>query len=129
MWGFFLSTTLLYHMTFAVNSLGHRFGSRRYDSRDVSGNSFWLALVTLGDGWHHNHHRFPASARHGFHRWEIDPTWLGLRLLARLRLVWDLRDPPEEAYGPAAQARTRGNRRAAITLATHTTMKASPTRP
>ncbi len=127
-WGFFLSTTLLYHVTFAVNSLGHRFGSQRYDSTDESGNSFWLALVTLGDGWHHNHHRFPASARHGFHWWEIDPTWLALRLLARLRLVWDLREPPVKAYLPAARARRRGSTSAAITLTAHTRTKASPTR-
>ena len=64
--GFFCSTTLLYHVTFAVNSIGHCFGSRRYETNDASRNSFWLALVTGGEGWHNNHHRYPASERQGF---------------------------------------------------------------
>jgi stearoyl-CoA desaturase (delta-9 desaturase) len=93
-WGFFLSTTLLYHLTFAVNSLCHRFGSRPQLCADESCNNAWLGIVTLGDGWHNNHHRFPASARHGLRPFEIDATWLGLRLLEGLGLVWDLREPP-----------------------------------
>jgi stearoyl-CoA desaturase (delta-9 desaturase) len=88
-------------VTFAVNSLGHRFGGQRYESGDESRNNFWLALATLGDGWHNNHHRFPASARHGFRRRELDLTWLGLCGLAALGLVWDLRPPPAAApVGP-----------------------------
>jgi stearoyl-CoA desaturase (delta-9 desaturase) len=93
-WGFFLSTTLLYHLTFAANSFGHRFGERASDSTDESRNSPWLALLTLGDGWHNNHHRFPSSSRTGLRRWEIDLTWWGLRVLERLGLVWNLRVPP-----------------------------------
>jgi stearoyl-CoA desaturase (delta-9 desaturase) len=93
-WGFFVSTVALYHVTFAVNSLGHRFGAQRYASGDQSRNNLWVALATLGDGWHNNHHRFPASARHGFAPGEIDPTHAGLRALEALRLVWDLRPVP-----------------------------------
>lgn len=93
-WGFFLGTTLLYHLTFAANSFGHRFGKRAGDSVDESQNHPWLALLTLGDGWHNNHHRFPSSSRTGLRRGEIDLTWWGLRVLERLGLVWNLREPP-----------------------------------
>jgi stearoyl-CoA desaturase (delta-9 desaturase) len=101
-WGFFASTVVLYHVTFAVNSLGHRFGSQRYASGDESRNNPWIALVTLGDGWHNNHHRFPRAARHGFRPGEIDLTYWGLRGLARLGLVWDLRPVPSAAFSPPA---------------------------
>ena len=96
-WGFCVSTVVLYHVTFAVNSLGHRFGGQRYESGDASRNNLWIALATLGDGWHNNHHRFPRAARHGYGRRELDLTWLGLRGLAALGLVWDLRPPPAGA--------------------------------
>ena len=89
----FCSTTLLYHVTFAVNSIGHCFGSRRYETRDASRNSFWLALVTAGEGWHNNHHRYPASERQGFYWWEVDLTHYGVVLLSWLGLVWDVRGP------------------------------------
>jgi stearoyl-CoA desaturase (delta-9 desaturase) len=96
--GFLASTLVLYHVTYAVNSLGHRFGAQRYDTGDGSRNNACLALVSLGDGWHNNHHRFPKAARHGFRRWEIDATWLGLRALAALGIVRDLAPVPPEAY-------------------------------
>ena len=89
----FWSTTLLYHVTFAVNSIGHRFGSRRYETNDQSRNSLWLALVTGGEGWHNNHHRSPTSERQGFFWWEIDFTHYGVVLLSWLRVVWDVRGP------------------------------------
>ncbi len=99
-WGFFLSTLLVLHGTFAVNSLGHeggRYGgSRRYATDDASVNHAWLALPTMGGGWHNNHHRYPASARSGFAWWEIDPAYLVLRLLAALGIIWDLRPVPAE---------------------------------
>lgn len=94
-WGFCISTIALYHATFLVNSLAHRVGSRRYAVRDTSRNNFWLALLTFGEGWHNNHHRYPGSARQGFHWWEIDLTYYGLRALAALRLIRDLRPVPE----------------------------------
>ena len=93
-WGFFISTVVLYHATFTVNSLAHTIGHRRYATRDSSRNNWWLALLTLGEGWHNNHHHFPGSARQGFYWWEIDMTYYGLRLLAALGLIWDLRPVP-----------------------------------
>jgi stearoyl-CoA desaturase (delta-9 desaturase) len=93
-WGFCISTVALYHATFSINSLAHRYGTRRYATRDASRNNAWLALITFGEGWHNNHHHYPAAARQGFYWWEIDVTWYGLKLLQRLGLVWDLRDVP-----------------------------------
>ena len=93
-WGFCISTVVLYHATFTINSLAHRFGSRRYVTRDNSRNNFWLALLTLGEGWHNNHHHFPGAARQGFYWWEVDVAYYGLRLLAALGVIWDLRPVP-----------------------------------
>jgi stearoyl-CoA desaturase (delta-9 desaturase) len=93
-WGFCISTVALYHATFSINSLAHRFGRRRYDTRDASRNNAWLALLTFGEGWHNNHHHYPVAARQGFFWWEVDLTYYGLRLLALLGLVHDLRPVP-----------------------------------
>lgn len=93
-WGFFVSTVVLFHATVTINSLAHRFGSRRYATRDDSRNNAWLALLTFGEGWHNNHHFFPGSARQGFRWWEVDVTWYGLRLMALLGLVHDLKPVP-----------------------------------
>ena len=93
-WGFFVSTVVLFHATVTINSLAHRFGKRRFDTRDDSRNNLWLALLTFGEGWHNNHHFFPGTARQGFRWWEIDLTWYGLRLLALLGLVRDLKPVP-----------------------------------
>ncbi len=93
-WGFCLSTVALYHATFTVNSLAHTLGRRRYATRDDSRNNAWLALLTFGEGWHNNHHHFPGSARQGFYWWEIDFTWYGLKLLAALGLIRELREVP-----------------------------------
>jgi stearoyl-CoA desaturase (delta-9 desaturase) len=94
-WGFLVSTVLLYHATYTINSLAHQFGSRRFRTGDDSRNNFLLALITLGEGWHNNHHHYPASARQGFYWWEIDLTWYGLLLLQRVGLIWDLRPVPD----------------------------------
>jgi stearoyl-CoA desaturase (delta-9 desaturase) len=96
-WGFFVSTVVLYHATFCINSLAHRYGTRRYDTRDASRNNPWLALLTFGEGWHNNHHHYPAAARQGFYWWEIDITYYGLKLLQCLGIVWDVRDVPAAA--------------------------------
>ena len=96
-WGFFVSTVLLYHGTFTVNSLAHIFGSRRYSTSDNSRNNFLVALITLGEGWHNNHHHYPASERQGFRWWEIDVSHYTLLALSGLGVVWDLRTPPSEA--------------------------------
>jgi len=93
-WGFFISTVVLYHATFTINSLAHRWGRRRYATRDDSRNNFWLALITFGEGWHNNHHHYPAAARQGFFWWELDITWYVLRGMAALGLVRDLRAVP-----------------------------------
>jgi stearoyl-CoA desaturase (Delta-9 desaturase) len=93
-WGFCVSTVALWHATFTINSLAHRFGRRRYATRDGSRNNLWLALLTFGEGWHNNHHHFPGAARQGFYWWEVDLAWYGLKLLAATGLVWDLRPVP-----------------------------------
>lgn len=95
-WGFAISTVALYHATFTVNSLAHVWGKRRYATKDQSRNNLLIALITMGEGWHNNHHHFPGSARQGFYWWEIDFTYYGLRLLAALGLIWDLRTVPRE---------------------------------
>ena len=97
-WGFAVSTVALYHATFSINSLAHRFGRRRYRTADDSRNNFWLALITLGEGWHNNHHRCQYSERQGFFWWEVDVTHYALSALAKLGLVWDLRVPAREVY-------------------------------
>jgi len=94
-WGFFISTTVLLHATVTINSLDHMFGSRRYDTRDTSRNNALLALITLGEGWHNNHHHYAVSARQGFFWWEIDITFYALVLLSLLGIVRDLRPVPE----------------------------------
>lgn len=102
--GFMLSTVLLWHGTFVVNSLTHVFGRRRYATPDTSRNSVLISLVTGGEGWHNNHHYLPASARMGFVWWELDPTWYVLRALAVVGIVRDLKDPPRRLLD---QARVR----------------------
>ncbi|MFT5391838.1 MAG: stearoyl-CoA desaturase (delta-9 desaturase) [Gammaproteobacteria bacterium] len=103
-WGFFISTVALYHATYTINSLAHRFGKRRYQTGDDSRNNFWLALITLGEGWHNNHHYYPSAARQGFFWWEIDLSYLGLRLMARLGLVRDMRPVPPRVLEQARAA-------------------------
>ena len=94
LWGFGLSTIVLYHATFTINSLAHSHGSRRYATNDTSRNNLWLALLTLGEGWHNNHHHYPGAARQGFRAREIDLCYYVLRALAAVRLVRDLRPVP-----------------------------------
>jgi stearoyl-CoA desaturase (Delta-9 desaturase) len=95
-WGFVISTVVLHHATFSVNSLAHTWGQRRYATRDHSRNNFFIALLTLGEGWHNNHHHYPGSASQGFYWWEIDFTYYGLRILEATGLIWNLRKVPVE---------------------------------
>jgi stearoyl-CoA desaturase (delta-9 desaturase) len=95
--GFFGSTVLVWHATFSVNSFTHRFGRRRYATGDTSRNLAPVALLTMGEGWHNNHHHHPRSARQGVPWWELDPTYLLLRALAALHLVHDLQLPTPAA--------------------------------
>lgn len=104
-WGFCVSTTLLYHGTFLINTATHLIGSRRFETGDDSRNSFILALITLGEGWHNNHHRYPGSEKQGFYWWEIDITHYILKVLSWCGLVWDLRVPPERIYEEADRGR------------------------
>ncbi len=92
--GFFLSTVILYHATFSINSLMHYFGRARYHTGDNSKNSFWLALISLGEGWHNNHHYYQRSTRQGFFWWEIDITYYVLKALECFGIVWDLHGVP-----------------------------------
>ncbi len=94
-WGSVVSTVCVYHIIWSANSFCHRYGSRRFATSDNSRNNLIVSLLTLGDGWHHNHHYCPSSARHGFRWWEIDINYAVLRLLARLGIVWGLRLPPK----------------------------------
>lgn len=95
-WGFFVSTTVLLHATLSVNSIAHVFGRRTYETRDDSRNSFLLAVLTLGEGWHNNHHYFPGSTRQGFRWWQFDPTWMVLVALSWVGVVSDLTPAPGE---------------------------------
>lgn len=93
--GFFWSTVLVYHATFCINSLAHVHGTKRYVTGDDSRNNWLLAIFTMGEGWHNNHHAYQASVRQGFRWWEIDPTFYILKMLSWTGLVWDLKSPPE----------------------------------
>ena len=94
-WGFCVSTVVSYHVTFSINSIAHRSGTRSYATPDRSRNNALLALLTLGEGWHNNHHRYQASVRQGFRWWQLDPTYYALRLMGALGLVWGLTPVPE----------------------------------
>ena len=97
-WGFFVSTVLLFHGTASINSLTHMFGSQRYKTGDQSRNNFFLALIPMGEGWHNNHHYFPGAARQGFYWWEVDFSFYLLKVLAALGIIWQLRPVPAQAY-------------------------------
>jgi stearoyl-CoA desaturase (Delta-9 desaturase) len=107
-WGFLVSTTLLWHGTFCVNSLAHVWGSKRYKTDDASRNNFFIALFTLGEGWHNNHHHYQRSERQGFFWWELDISHLVLTAMSWVGLVWDLHAPPrhvlEDSAPPEEQA-------------------------
>lgn len=104
-WGFFISTILLSHITFCINSLAHKLGTQRFNTGDDSRNNFVLAILTLGEGWHNNHHQYPGSIKQGVRWWEIDISYYILKLFEKLGLIWDLR------YAPASHenAAKRGN--------------------
>jgi stearoyl-CoA desaturase (Delta-9 desaturase) len=95
-WGFFVSTVVLYHATYTINSLAHKIGTRRFDTQDDSRNNAFLALITLGEGWHNNHHYYAGSARQGFVWWELDITYYILKVMSWFGLVWDIKPLPEK---------------------------------
>jgi stearoyl-CoA desaturase (delta-9 desaturase) len=94
--GFFWSTVVLFHGTFCINSLAHVHGKQRYVTGDDSRNNWWLAIITLGEGWHNNHHAYQRSTRQGFRWYEWDPTYYLLKTLSWTGLVWDLGAPPAD---------------------------------
>ena len=102
-WGFFISTTVLLHGTLLVNSLAHVSGKRRFKTSDDSRNNLFIAIVTLGEGWHNNHHRYPHSTRQGFYWFEIDVTFYLLKMMEWMRLIKDLKRVPDHIYEEARQ--------------------------
>jgi len=117
--GFFWSTVLLYHATFCINSLAHVRGRKRYVTGDDSRNNWLLALFTMGEGWHNNHHAFQSSVRQGFKWWEIDLTFYILNVLSFIGIVWDLKSPPELVLRNEQRLGARVISRAAEQLAAH----------
>lgn len=108
--GFFLSTVVLYHGTFSINSIMHKFGNPRYKTGDESKNNLILALITLGEGWHNNHHYYQVAARQGFFWWEIDITFYILKILSWFGIVWDLKGVPDNVRDSVSleEARKKG---------------------
>ena len=100
-WGFCLPTMTLAHATFAINTVNHMFGSRRFDTVDESRNNPFTALFAVGEGWHNNHHRFQRAARNGFYWWEFDPTWYVIRAMQAAGLAWDVQPVPKRIYEEA----------------------------
>lgn len=95
-YGYAVSTFILGHATWTINSLSHVYGSVRYDSRDTSKNNLWLALLTMGEGWHNNHHYYCSSANQGFYWYEVDISYYILKALSLFGIVWDLKKPPKK---------------------------------
>jgi stearoyl-CoA desaturase (delta-9 desaturase) len=96
-WGFLFGTVLLYHSTFMVNSVCHLIGTRRFETTDRSRNNFFVAFMTLGEGWHNHHHHYPSAARQGFKWWEFDLSYMILKTLSVFGIVWGLRQPTPRA--------------------------------
>jgi len=108
-WGFLVSTVLLWHGTFTINSFSHVFGKRRYATTDDSRNNWFLALVTMGEGWHNNHHYYQSTANQGFYWWEIDLSYYVLLAFAKVGLIWDLRKPPQWVLDEGRGLRPQGS--------------------
>ena len=100
-WGFCLPTVTLAHSTFAINTINHMFGSRRFDTRDESRNNPLTALLAVGEGWHNNHHRYQRAARNGFYWWEVDVTWYIIQAMAAVGLAWNVQPVPKRVYEEA----------------------------
>lgn len=111
--GFFLSTVFLYHGTFSINSIMHKFGRQRYKTGDESRNNLILALLTLGEGWHNNHHYYMSSTRQGFYWWEIDITYYILKLMSYVGLVWDIQEVPDKVRNSNFKEGSREAKKAA----------------
>lgn len=120
-WGVFVRSVIVYHVTWFVNSASHMWGYRSYKTSDDSRNNWWVAILAFGEGWHNNHHAFQRSARHGFRWWEIDPTYRMIQLLWVLGLAWDIHLPVQnEATGMTVPVMDFDRARPAIPRATAT---------
>jgi stearoyl-CoA desaturase (delta-9 desaturase) len=106
-YGFCLPTMTLAHATFAINTVNHMFGSRRFDTTDESRNNVLTALFAVGEGWHNNHHRYQRAARNGFYWWELDLTWYVIRAMAAIGVAWDLQTVPARIYDEARALKAR----------------------
>ena len=106
-WGFCLPTMTLAHATFAINTINHMFGSRRFETVDDSRNNLVTAVFAVGEGWHNNHHRYQRAARNGFYWWEFDPTWYVIRGMAAVGLVWDIQQVPKRIYEEARAVKAK----------------------
>ena len=106
-WGFCLPTMTLAHATFAINTVNHMFGTRRFDTIDESRNNVVTAFFAAGEGWHNNHHRYQRAARNGFYWWEFDLTWYVIKAMAAVGLAWDVQEVPERIYEEARITRAR----------------------
>lgn len=109
-WGFFISTVLLFHSTVTINSLGHIWGSKRFNTKDESRNNPFLAVLTLGEGWHNNHHRWAVSCRQGFYWWELDITWMILKMMSWVGIVRDLNPVPEHVLAEGRLLQQQGGK-------------------
>lgn len=99
LWGTVIRTLALWHVTWCVNSVCHRWGQRPHPTKDASRNVWWIGLLTLGEGWHNNHHARPSAALHGWHWYEIDISGYVIRLLARLGVIWEVIQAPRLKFG------------------------------
>jgi stearoyl-CoA desaturase (delta-9 desaturase) len=108
-WGFFVSIVACWHITFCINSLAHVWGRRRYATNDDSRNNALLAVLTLGEGWHNNHHQYQRSARQGFFWWEIDVSYYVLKLLEKLHVVHDVAGVPRHVRDGSLDSRDTGS--------------------
>jgi stearoyl-CoA desaturase (delta-9 desaturase) len=116
-WGFCLPTMTLAHATFAINTVNHLFGSRRFDTIDESRNNALTAFFAVGEGWHNNHHRYQRAARNGFYWWELDVTWYVIRLMQAVGLAWDVQAVPARVYEEARATKARRARQSIVSIA------------
>jgi stearoyl-CoA desaturase (delta-9 desaturase) len=115
-WGFCLPTVTLAHSTFAINTVNHLFGTRRFDTIDESRNNPVTAIFAAGEGWHNNHHRYQRAARNGFYWWEFDATWYVIRAMQAVGLAWDIQPVPQRIYAEAAATRERRKQQRAVSI-------------
>lgn len=114
-WGFVVSTVLLTHATLCINSLAHRYGSQDFETDDQSRNNFFLSIITLGEGWHNNHHFYAGSTRQGFFWWQIDVTYYLLKIMSWCGLVWAIKPVPERIYTSSKKSNSLKDKKINIT--------------